>query len=226
MPLWARQEAEGTPSEPYITFNVGSAALAMAGVAGEPRKYRRVGLDHMRRALASLPDGDPARAWMLAGLRQALAEEPPAVHPDDSPEAEVSAYMRDGSRERLDRAVDTLRAAVDAPRTEEPHRSRRRAERGQVLRMRFELTGEIADLKASIAVLETVLGTAVENAAPDDETLAATSPSWAWAAWTGTRPSGRPPTSKPPRKPSTIPPSHGRPPLPTTPSGSPTGPPS
>ncbi|MFB0626956.1 CHAT domain-containing protein [Streptomyces sp. AB3(2024)] len=169
--LWAREKAEGTPSEPYITFNLGSAVLAMAGVADEPRKYRRAGLDHMRRALASLPDGDPARAGMLAGLRQALADEPPTAHPEDSPEAEVTAYMRDGGRERLDRAVDMLRAAVEAPRIEEPHRSRRRAELGQVLRMRFELIGEIADLDASIAVLETVL----ENTALDDETLAATS---------------------------------------------------
>ncbi|MFE3760995.1 CHAT domain-containing protein [Streptomyces sp. NPDC059104] len=169
--LWAREKAEGTPSEPYITFNLGSAVLAMAGAADEPHKYRRAGIDHMRRALASLPDGDPARAGMLAGLRRALAEEPPSVHPDDSPEAEVTAYMRDGGREPLDRAVEMLRAAVEEPRTEEPHRSRRRAELGQALRMRFELTGEIADLDASIAVLETVLA----NKALDDETLAATS---------------------------------------------------
>ncbi|MEV4434736.1 CHAT domain-containing protein [Streptomyces sp. NPDC049585] len=168
---WAREEARGTPSEPSITFTMGSALVAAARCKDAPPESREEGIRHMREALAALPAGDPFHALMLTELRRTLAGQPPATHPDGSPEAEITTYIRDGGRERLDRAVDLLRTIADAPTTGEQERSRRRAELGQALRIRFELTGELADLDASIAELEAVLAAGI----PDPETRASAS---------------------------------------------------
>ncbi|GAA2707884.1 hypothetical protein GCM10010315_03300 [Streptomyces luteosporeus] len=167
---WAREEARGTPSEPHITFNLGSALVTVARCKDAPPGTREAGVRAMREALAALPAGDPFRKRMLTGLRQALAGQPPAAHPDGSPEAEITAYIRHGGPERLERAVDLLRAIIDAPTTGEQERSRRRAELGQALRIRFELTGELTDLDASIAELEAVLAAGT----PDAEARATT----------------------------------------------------
>ncbi|MEH0516902.1 CHAT domain-containing protein [Streptomyces sp. B21-079] len=162
---WARKEARGTPSEPSIAFNLGSALASMACGEDAPPGTREKGIGQMREAIAALPAGDPVREVMLAELRRTLAWQPPATHPDGSPEAEITAYIREGGPERLDRAVDLLRAMADAPAAEEQERARRRAELGQALRIRFELTGELADIDASIAELEAVVAAGI----PDPE---------------------------------------------------------
>ncbi|MFD7701751.1 CHAT domain-containing protein [Streptomyces caelestis] len=158
--LWAREEARGSASAPHIAFNAGSALTELAeagGEEGDPERTRNAGLHLMREAIASLPPGDPARQRMLVILMRTQAAAPPPGHPEGSVADEWFQYMRDGDPDRLDGIVGRLRAAVDAPATGEPTRTRRRAELGQALRMRFEMEGELADLDDSVTQLTEAL---------------------------------------------------------------------
>ncbi|MGW0777253.1 CHAT domain-containing protein [Streptomyces sp. NPDC002835] len=160
----AWEGARGGESEPHIAFNFASALTTMADLGVGPEGAGRKALGLMRAALAALPAEDPLREEMLAGLMRALAKAPPAVPAEGSPGAEIAAYLREGGLERLDTVIDRLRVVVDASATGEPQRSGHRAELGQALRMRFEMTGELTDLDASIAELEAVLATGPLNA--------------------------------------------------------------
>ncbi|MER6346503.1 CHAT domain-containing protein [Streptomyces sp. NPDC001595] len=158
--VWAREEARGSASEPHITFNTGTALAEMAELGGagvDSQRMRTAGLHLMREAIAALPAGDPARQEMLAVLTRTQAKSPPAPVPEDSVAAEWTRYMRDGDLNRLDKVVERLRSAVRSPATGEPDRTHRRIELGQALRMRFEMTGDLADLDGSVAALTEAL---------------------------------------------------------------------
>lgn len=162
---WAHEQAQGSASEPYIAFNYGTALASLADLDGadadaDTERTRAAGLHFMRAALAALPDGDPARQEMMARLMLTQAKAPPVPVPEGSMLAEVAHSMRDGDLDGLDRIIGRLRSVVGAPTTGEPDRSHRRVELGQVLRMRFEMEGELADLDGSIAELtEALAGT-------------------------------------------------------------------
>ncbi|MEW2283662.1 CHAT domain-containing protein [Streptomyces sp. NPDC047841] len=150
-------EARGQESGPHIAFGFAIGLKAMADLGVGPEDARARGITLMRRALAELPTDDQFRDAMLAELASALAKAPPQPPAEGSPAAEVGAYMRGGGLERLDDAVDRLRTALATSATAEPERSLRRAELGQVLRMRFETTGELTDLDASVTELRAAL---------------------------------------------------------------------
>ncbi|MFH9087631.1 CHAT domain-containing protein [Streptomyces sp. NPDC017673] len=153
----ASEEARGGESGPHIAYGFALSLLAMADLGVGPEDARARGIDLMRLALAELPADDQYRDAMLAGFASALAKAPPQTPDEGSPAAEVTAYMRDGGPERLDAAIDLLRSMLATSATGEPDRSLRRAELGQVLRMRFETTGELTDLDASVTELRTAL---------------------------------------------------------------------
>ncbi len=153
----AWEEARGGESGPHIAYGFGTGLLAMSDLGVGPEDARARGIGLMRLALAELPADDQFRDAMLAGLASALAKAPPRTPDEGSPAAEVTAYMRDGGPERLDAAIDRLRTALATSATREPERSLRRAELGQVLRMRFESTGELTDLDASVTELRAAL---------------------------------------------------------------------
>ncbi|CAL9335328.1 hypothetical protein SUDANB105_00158 [Streptomyces sp. enrichment culture] len=161
--LWAREEARGSASEPPITFNTGTAMTELSELTGpggtdvDPEHLRATGLRFMREAITSLPADDPTRREMLVTFMRTQARYPADPIPEDSAAVEWSQYMRDGQLDRLDKVIERLRTAVDAPETGEPERTRRRVELGQTLRMRFEMEGELADLDGSVAELTEAL---------------------------------------------------------------------
>ncbi|MGW1402232.1 CHAT domain-containing protein [Streptomyces sp. NPDC002405] len=154
----ASEMARGQISEPHITFNLGSALLVLSQLddpALDPAELRRAALHHMRRALALLPVDDPARERMLATAMDAQARGPAPAEPEEGVRAELNRYMRDGGRDRLDPVIDRLRSAAAA--AEGSERAHRLVELGQVLRMRFEMDGELDHLDESIDVITTAL---------------------------------------------------------------------
>ncbi|MFH8902692.1 CHAT domain-containing protein [Streptomyces coeruleorubidus] len=153
----AREGARGTKSEPHITFNYGTAMVSMADFGIDPQEAWPAGLHFMREAAAALPPGDPKREEMLALLLRTQAKMPPVVPPEGGVAAEMSHYMRVGDLDRLDMSLKGLQATIQAPGTDEAERSRRRFELAQLLRIRFEMRGELADLDASITELGAVL---------------------------------------------------------------------
>ncbi|WP_229833745.1 CHAT domain-containing protein [Streptomyces xantholiticus] len=153
----AREGARGTKSEPPITFNLGTAMVNLADFGIHPEEAWPAGLYLMREAAAALPPGDPAREEMLAQLLRTQAKAPPVVPPEGGVAAEMSHYMRGGDLDRLDTSLKRLRATIEAPGTDEPERSHRRLELAQLLRMRFEIRGELADLDTSITELGALL---------------------------------------------------------------------
>lgn len=153
----AREGARGTKSEPHITFNYGTAMVSMADFGIDPEEAWPAGLHFMREAAAALPPGDPKREEMLALLLRTQAKMPPVVPPEGGVAAQMSHYMRVGDLDRLDMSLKGLQATIQAPGTDEAERSRRRFELAQLLRIRFEMRGELADLDASITELGAVL---------------------------------------------------------------------
>ncbi|ALO95628.1 hypothetical protein SHL15_4539 [Streptomyces hygroscopicus subsp. limoneus] len=153
----AWEEARGGESGPHIAFGFATGLLAMADLGVGPEDARARGITLMRLALAELPADDQFRDAMLAALASELAKAPRQA-PDEAGLADdVTAYMRQGGLERLEAAVDRLRTALATTATGEPEHSLRRAELGQVLRMRFESTGELTDLDASVTELRAAL---------------------------------------------------------------------
>ncbi|MFI5530226.1 hypothetical protein ACIA8O_16935 [Kitasatospora sp. NPDC051853] len=68
--------AGGSTAEPHVTFNLGSALLALSRLdrpALDPAGLRRAALHHLRRSLALLPADDPARGRLTAAVADALA---------------------------------------------------------------------------------------------------------------------------------------------------------
>ncbi|MFE9700540.1 CHAT domain-containing protein [Streptomyces sp. NPDC006270] len=169
---WAQKEARGDPSEHNITFNLGTALVTLSEVDkadGESQRTRGAGLHVMREALTGLPSDDPARPEMLNGLMRAQAGAPPGVPAEDSGLAEVARYMRDGDTDRLDKLAERLRASLESSAAGGTERAHRRIELGQVLRMRFEAEGELADLDHSIAELTAVLDCSLADALGNED---------------------------------------------------------
>ncbi|WP_380281799.1 CHAT domain-containing protein [Kitasatospora purpeofusca] len=156
----AAERSHGTESEPYLVFNQGTVLAALADLEDDPDsagEERAAALRLMRGALGAVPsDKAPERETMLAEIARVQAKVPAAVGPDDGLHAEMGRYHRDGDPARLDRVIAGLRGAVAAA-ADEPDRSRRRFELGQILRVRFEVKGDLDDLNESIDQLGTAL---------------------------------------------------------------------
>ncbi|MFF7454264.1 CHAT domain-containing protein [Kitasatospora sp. NPDC008115] len=152
---WSR----GTESEPVLGFKLGSflATLADLDEDAESAGRNRVrSLQLMRGGLGAIPlDQSSLRATMMAEIIRVQAKVPAAAVPDDGVHAEIGRYNRDGDPARLDRIIDRLRVVVGG--AAEPDRSHRRFELGQILRMRFEVKGDLDDLNESIDQLGTAL---------------------------------------------------------------------
>lgn len=163
--------SQGGVSEPHITFNLGSALLALSRLddpTASPADLRRAALHHMRRALALLPVDDPAREVMLATVADAQAREPESAGRENGTEPELHRFARHGGLGGLGPETDRLRAA--ASEAAGPERAHRLVELGQVLRVRFEMDGELDHLDESIEVI-----TAALRAPLDAETRATAS---------------------------------------------------
>ncbi|MFV0128809.1 CHAT domain-containing protein [Streptomyces sp. HMX112] len=165
---WAREEARGDASEPAVTFNLGSALTTLASLPGnglDPGRTRAAGLHFMREAVTALPAGHPGRREMLHSLIRAQAEAPQDPPDEGSMLADLTQYTRDGDLARLDALIGRLRSAVDAATAGDSERAHHRVSLGQVLRMRFETAGELADLDSSITELTEVLAEPLGDAA-------------------------------------------------------------
>ncbi|MEV7177809.1 CHAT domain-containing protein [Kitasatospora sp. NPDC093679] len=159
----ARTRSSGGISEPHITFNLGSALLVLSGLVdgdrnghGDPADMRRAALGYMRKALALLPIDDPAREVMLATLIDAQEESAEPAAPRNGVHGEVDRYMQDGGQDRLGPVAEQMRAA--AAEADGIERAHRLIELSQVLRMRFEMDGELDNLKESITAMREALG--------------------------------------------------------------------
>ncbi|TQF02920.1 CHAT domain-containing protein [Kitasatospora acidiphila] len=153
----ALEGARGRESEAPIGVNLGTVFTVLAELGGDgvPEGLRAAALHHMREALALVPLGDPSREPMLALIAWAQAKAPSVAVYEGSIGVEMEQYHRDPDPARLDAMINGLRATVAT--AAEPGRTLRRVELGQVLRMRFEINGDLDDLDESISELTDAL---------------------------------------------------------------------
>ncbi|MFD5819374.1 CHAT domain-containing protein [Streptomyces sp. NPDC127038] len=163
---WSR----GTESEPVLSFKAGTFLAAAADLDEDPEsagQMRGKALHLMRGGLGAIPlDQTSQRDSMMAEIIRVQSKVPAVAAPDDGVHAEFDPYHRDGDPTRLDRVIDRLRDVVAT--VAEPERSHQRFELGQILRMRFEVKGDLDDLNESIDLLGAAL------AGPIDQEIRAT----------------------------------------------------
>ncbi|MGW2269699.1 hypothetical protein [Streptomyces yangpuensis] len=161
----AWQWSRGTESEPVLSFKAGTFLAAAADLDEDPESARRTrgtALHLMRGGLGAIPlDQAPERDAMMAEIIRVQSKVPAAAAPDDGLHAELDRYHRDGDPTELDRIIDRLRDVIAT--AAEPDRSHRRLELGQILRMRFEVKGDLDDLNESIDRLGAALAGPVDQ---------------------------------------------------------------
>ncbi|QKV96775.1 CHAT domain-containing protein [Streptomyces sp. NA02950] len=169
----ARKTTPPEELDPVMTFNLGSVLATLSDLTGTERLIVAAsGL--MREAVAAMPDHRPPPAAMLTALASAQAKAA-APGPSDRAEtldARLGRYTRTGGQEQLDTIVAEVRGALAATADDDPERHAHRTSLGNLLRMRFENTGDLSDLEESVQLLRDVVETA------DDATMRHLAGSW------------------------------------------------
>lgn len=162
-----RHTRETAPEQdaPGVLFNEGSALATLFDLTGD-QTLITAAVALMRQAVAAFPDGEQPPAAALAALAEAqakVAPPAPAAH-DTTPGGRMARYNVVGAPGDLHTSIAGVRAALDATPAGDPARERHRISLGNLLRMRFEVTGHLGDLTEAIGILRDAVGTVTDEA--------------------------------------------------------------
>ncbi|WP_432015271.1 CHAT domain-containing protein [Streptomyces cucumeris] len=170
----AREVTPPGELDPVVTFNLGSLLATLFDHTGT-RQLIVAARALMREAVAAMPDDRPPAAAMLEALAAAQARAAgtadPAGHAGNA-DAGLGRYTRTGDMGGLDTLITRVRRALAATAGDDPERHSHRTSLGNLLRMRFEMTGDLDELEQSAGMLREVSEEA------DDATVRHLAHSW------------------------------------------------